>query len=146
MLVYICISGVLLDISIASIFFFFKQKTAYEMRISDWSSDVCSSDLIVPGERIIIAYAMTVGGNRISVSQATMQFEPAGSGTRLVFTEQDAFLDGYDDAGQRAAGMRELLEALDRELRRQRCICVPRPSTRPPGCTSRRPPQAPGDL
>src|SRR3546814_19182555 len=29
-----------------SFFFFFKQKTAYEMRISDWSSDVCSSDLI----------------------------------------------------------------------------------------------------
>src|SRR3546814_1414502 len=28
-------------------FFFFKQKTAYELRISDWSSDVCSSDLIV---------------------------------------------------------------------------------------------------
>src|SRR3546814_5204357 len=28
------------------IFFFFKQKTAYEMRISDWSSDVCSSDLV----------------------------------------------------------------------------------------------------
>src|SRR3546814_10836417 len=29
-------------------FFFFKQKTAYEMRISDWSSDVCSSDLLAP--------------------------------------------------------------------------------------------------
>src|SRR3546814_12207114 len=29
----------------AIVFFFFKQKTAYEMRISDWSSDVCSSDL-----------------------------------------------------------------------------------------------------
>src|SRR3546814_6944572 len=29
------------------LFFFFKQKTAYEMRISDWSSDVCSSDLSV---------------------------------------------------------------------------------------------------
>src|SRR3546814_7198195 len=28
------------------VFFFFKQKTAYEMRISDWSSDVCSSDLL----------------------------------------------------------------------------------------------------
>src|SRR3546814_16823091 len=28
--------------------FFLKQKTAYEMRISDWSSDVCSSDLIIP--------------------------------------------------------------------------------------------------
>src|SRR3546814_5525333 len=30
--------------------FFFKQKTAYEMRISDWSSDVCSSDLIADGQ------------------------------------------------------------------------------------------------
>src|SRR3546814_6122481 len=29
------------------LFFFFKQKTAYEMRISDWSSDVCSSDLLM---------------------------------------------------------------------------------------------------
>src|SRR3546814_13324755 len=34
MFVYVCM-----------LFFFFKQKTAYEMRISDWSSDVCSSDL-----------------------------------------------------------------------------------------------------
>src|SRR3546814_6916990 len=33
------------------IFFCFKQKTAYEMRISDWSSDVCSSDLAVAAER-----------------------------------------------------------------------------------------------
>src|SRR3546814_3634529 len=33
------------------VFFFFKQKTAYEMRISDWSSDVCSSDLFAAGER-----------------------------------------------------------------------------------------------
>src|SRR3546814_8363827 len=31
--------------SVFFVFFFFKQKTAYEMRISDWSSDVCSSDL-----------------------------------------------------------------------------------------------------
>src|SRR3546814_7396704 len=31
---------------VVCLFFFFKQKTAYEMRISDWSSDVCSSDLI----------------------------------------------------------------------------------------------------
>src|SRR3546814_3728753 len=31
-------------------FFFFKQKTAYEMRISDWSSDVCSSDLRIEGQ------------------------------------------------------------------------------------------------
>src|SRR3546814_3317255 len=33
------------DLMSCCFFFFFKQKTAYEMRISDWSSDVCSSDL-----------------------------------------------------------------------------------------------------
>src|SRR3546814_5347495 len=33
-------------------FFFFKQKTAFEMRISDWSSDVCSSDLVAIADRI----------------------------------------------------------------------------------------------
>src|SRR3546814_8172552 len=39
-------------------FFFFKQKTAYEMRISDWSSDVCSSDLngdSVRADRVLLA-------------------------------------------------------------------------------------------
>src|SRR3546814_2164306 len=38
------------------VFFFFKQKTAYEMRISDWSSDVCSSDLF-----LVDAYRFAVG-------------------------------------------------------------------------------------
>src|SRR3546814_9139289 len=37
---------------IICVFFFFKQKTAYEMRISDWSSDVCSSDLQVAARRL----------------------------------------------------------------------------------------------
>src|SRR3546814_7724161 len=36
-------------------FFFFKQKTAYEMRISDWSSDVCSSDLLESLADILLA-------------------------------------------------------------------------------------------
>src|SRR3546814_5057829 len=39
MLVWLC------SVVVGSSFFLFKQKTAYEMRISDWSSDVCSSDL-----------------------------------------------------------------------------------------------------
>src|SRR3546814_4347843 len=41
--------------------FFFKQKTAYEMRISDWSSDVCSSDLVEAERRIedLIAHRIT---------------------------------------------------------------------------------------
>src|SRR3546814_7628009 len=45
-------------------FFFFKQKTAYEMRISDWSSDVCSSDLKYKHLVFVIAaaYAGLAGG------------------------------------------------------------------------------------
>src|SRR3546814_3109436 len=43
----VCVFFVVLVFSVYLFFFFFKQKTAYEMRISDWSSDVCSSDLIV---------------------------------------------------------------------------------------------------
>src|SRR3546814_1288902 len=43
-------------------FFFFKQKTAYEMRISDWSSDVCSSDLVIVGEVMLAASAIEIIG------------------------------------------------------------------------------------
>src|SRR3546814_7829936 len=44
-------------------FFFFKQKTAYEMRISDWSSDVCSSDLSQQGVQpsVLRVYARFLG-------------------------------------------------------------------------------------
>src|SRR3546814_7097370 len=45
-------------------FFFFKQKTAYEMRISDWSSDVCSSDLLAVRavDGVVSAYSDTTVG------------------------------------------------------------------------------------
>src|SRR3546814_3495617 len=43
-----------------SFFFFFKQKTAYEMRISDWSSDVCSSDLKVASAMSIILVIISI--------------------------------------------------------------------------------------
>src|SRR3546814_6078966 len=47
----ICVSITVYSYSLSCIllFYFFKQKTAYEMLISDWSSDVCSSDLIFGG-------------------------------------------------------------------------------------------------
>src|SRR3546814_5054610 len=50
-----------------TIFFFFKQKTAYELRISDWSSDVCSSDLVLPAlERALRGLRRAVArGNRV---------------------------------------------------------------------------------
>src|SRR3546814_9811343 len=53
---------------IVFLFFFFKQKTAYEMRISDWSSDVCSSDLLVE------ALVELLGLQRILEHDATEQF------------------------------------------------------------------------
>src|SRR3546814_10079516 len=48
-------------------FFFFKQKTAYEMRISDWSSDVCSSDLmrLALGRRVVVAQEQAGVGGQI---------------------------------------------------------------------------------
>src|SRR3546814_12967245 len=55
-------------------FFFFKQKTAYEMRISDWSSDVCSSDLplaiitgVGPGTGAALARRFHAGGYRVAM-------------------------------------------------------------------------------
>src|SRR3546814_10196819 len=50
-------------------FFFFKQKTAYEMRISDWSSDVCSSDLPYSGfngteTTVSVNQRLDIGGRR----------------------------------------------------------------------------------
>src|SRR3546814_4129566 len=45
MLVCVCAVSSPLCLAFRGFIFFFKQKTAYEMRISDWSSDVCSSDL-----------------------------------------------------------------------------------------------------
>src|SRR3546814_13714485 len=48
----------LLSLYISVFFFFFKQKTAYEMRISDWSSDVCSSDLAICSGRFVPAWQM----------------------------------------------------------------------------------------
>src|SRR3546814_2097633 len=51
-----------------SLFFFFKQKTAYEMRIGDWSSDVCSSDL---GERAAAGFALRSPDGRHATSLPT---------------------------------------------------------------------------
>lgn len=77
---------------------------------------------IVPGERIIYAYQMHLDTQRISVSLATVEFRSEGNGTRLVFTEQAAFLDGYDRPAEREIGTRAGLENLARELQRQSAV------------------------
>src|SRR3546814_2804301 len=73
-------------------FFFFKQKTAYEMRISDWSSDVCSSDLTV---RLIRAE----GGNAV-YSHCDVSIEDnAWSTVELAITEFGRLDGAFNNAG-----------------------------------------------
>jgi uncharacterized protein YndB with AHSA1/START domain/GNAT superfamily N-acetyltransferase len=71
---------------------------------------------IVANERIVSSYEMRLDAQRISVSLASMDFRPNGAGTKLVLTEQGIFLDGYDDAGERERGTRELLDQLETYL------------------------------
>src|SRR3546814_20434545 len=65
-------------------FFFFKQKTAYEMRISDWSSDVCSSDLLAeqgPDWAGVLAEILNVL-HRVAIAQALPEAVDNGQGDR----------------------------------------------------------------
>jgi uncharacterized protein YndB with AHSA1/START domain len=74
---------------------------------------------IVPDQRIVTTYEMHLDGDRISVSVATVELQPDGTGTKLVFTEQGAFLDGHDTPAQREHGTNELLNALGASLTNQ---------------------------
>ena len=73
---------------------------------------------IVEGERIVTSYEMHLDKTRISVSVATTEIKSSGAGSKLFYTEQGAFLDGYDDAGQRERGTQELFDQLERHLAR----------------------------
>lgn len=75
---------------------------------------------IVENQRFVFSYAMVVGDDRISVSLGTVELIPDGNGTRHVYTEQGAYLDGYDNVAQREEGCRQLYEALARELERKK--------------------------
>jgi uncharacterized protein YndB with AHSA1/START domain len=72
---------------------------------------------IVPEQRIVYAYHMHIDGKLISVSLATILFAVDGDGSKLIITEQGAFLDGYDDAGSREKGTRGLLERIADSLK-----------------------------
>ena len=72
---------------------------------------------IVPEQRIVFAYTLTIGDKRTSVSLATIEITSSGNGTRLVYTEQGAFFDGADQPTGREAGTHELLDQLGKELR-----------------------------
>ena len=67
---------------------------------------------IVPDQRIVYSYDMLFGETRISVSLATIELFAGGKGTRLVLTEQGAFLDGHDTSSSREHGTGVLLDLL----------------------------------
>ena len=72
---------------------------------------------IVPNGRIVVAYDMTVDGKQLSSSLATVEFLPAdGNKTRLIYTEQAAYLDGADKPEDREAGCRWLLDQVRKVL------------------------------
>src|SRR3546814_3350945 len=75
------------------LFFFFKQKTAYEMRISDWSSDVCSSDLVAAREGRAYEPVTAVGQHNAGVVER--------AGLRQYIERGTEWLR---DMGQRIAG------------------------------------------
>src|SRR3546814_15566613 len=111
-----------------SIFFLFKQKTAYEMRISDWSSDVCSSDL--DGGRAHLASQRLDPGRDVKRLQAGERCDAArrypsqklarcarigtarmgiadGDGEELEEAQPRPLNGRRDERGQRSAGCRE---------------------------------------
>src|SRR3546814_8209602 len=105
--------------------FFFKQKTAYELRISDWSSDVCSSDL-APGivrQVILLARAIVDGG----IAEAD-----CGAAEAVLFGTAEAHLDavgGAEDrrkreAGRHVAGMADVGEIGRASCRERVCKYV----------------------
>src|SRR3546814_8635854 len=71
-----------LAVAFVCVFFFFKQKTAYEMRISDWSSDVCSSDLERDPRIALSVESDEVGSTGLQeylVLQGMARVEPGGA-------------------------------------------------------------------
>jgi len=76
---------------------------------------------IVPDERIVFTYDLSLGGSLVSVSLATVEFHAGdgGTGTQLTYTEHGAFLDGLDDPELRKNGTGGMLDELGHWLERQ---------------------------
>jgi uncharacterized protein YndB with AHSA1/START domain len=76
---------------------------------------------IVPDERIVFTYDLSLAGSLVSVSLATVEFHPAdgGTGTQLTYTEHGAFLDDLDDPELRKNGTGGMLDELGHWLERQ---------------------------
>src|SRR3546814_9315042 len=86
-------------------FFFFKQKTAYEMRISDWSSDVCSSDLCEQRAQVVLDDVGAHPGDEREAAGDAIRVERLAQGEHLVSGH-----GGADLAADRVADATEELD------------------------------------
>src|SRR3546814_2173171 len=87
------------------VFFFFKQKTAYEMRISDWSSDVCSSDLVAPADAVATRDDRSLRSDTIVVTASrTEEFAGTKTETPLIETPQPITVITEDRSEERRVG------------------------------------------
>src|SRR3546814_3736977 len=89
------------------VFFFFKQKTAYEMRISDWSSDVCSSDLLDSGGLA----AVVLAGAGFAVGSGALGLDGVEGGNCAVRTGAGA--SRTTGAGRRGSSAVALCRPMD---------------------------------
>jgi len=80
-----------------------------------YTYQVAYRDIVRP-RRILFTYEMLVDDSRVSISLATAELTPEHAGTRLLFTEQGASLDGHEQPARREKGMGSLLDALGKEL------------------------------
>src|SRR3546814_13297769 len=84
--------------------FFFKQKTAYEMRISDWSSDVCSSDLVVD---VLQLEHLVIGHVRLGQQDVHMAWHAARDRMDRIFDVDAFLLEQVGHSAQRVLRLRD---------------------------------------
>ena len=72
---------------------------------------------IVPAQRIVFSYDISVDGKRLSASLVTVDLIATGKGTHMVYTEQLVYLDGHEDRELRMRGTEEGLDRLGQALR-----------------------------
>src|SRR3546814_10555968 len=109
-------------------FFFFKQKTAYEMRISEWSSDVCSSDLAGPG----VGFAGAARATDRMDQRHPVGRQPAGDNVEeaAVIVPADMLEHAHRDDPVERAVERAIVDLFEPHPIRNPCFLCPPPCDR----------------
>src|SRR3546814_2532197 len=100
------------------VLFFFKQKTAYELRISDWSSDVCSSELDAPADVVKLALRAT---NAIGEGLYGVDIKATKDGVLVIEVNDNPSIDaGVEDGYLGEDLYRRIMDEFLRRLERKR--------------------------